>query len=265
MNEQLVEQRIRDVLAQAGLLKEAELVTGDEDLTTTETETSEGAPESVDADDKPDPPPKLINLFEHPDAHPYVLDLALLKKYGPEWLEWESDTLLLQVPIDFRTVTISDLNMSKLQAVKTLHLVDSFWQEWEVFTPVTMALNGVFPDFRVAQVPTVAQCAVAVDIARRIRTEPKWSDEMLAYLEVVHKHDGISCSIEPLDFVEVDMTDHPVDCADVAQKWPLVRRTRKAPTGDTTTDEQLRRLLIVQQALDEDRATLAAQLPLLLT
>jgi hypothetical protein len=236
----------------------------DTQLSTTEEETTQSVPATSEADAKPHPSPTLDNLFEHPDAHPYVLDLALLKKYGPEWLEWEPDTLFMQVPEDFNSASISDLNMSKLQAVKTLHLVDGFWQEWEIFTPVTMALNGLFPDFRVAQVPTVAQCAVAVDIARRIRTEPAWSDEMRAYLEVVHKHDGISCSIEPLEFVEVDMEDYPVDCADVVRQWPLVRRTRKAPTGDTTTDEQLRRLLVVQQSIDEDRATLAAQLPLLL-
>lgn len=227
-------------------------------------ERSEGASLQIDFLKEAQTAVTLANLFQHPDAHPYVLDLALLKKYGPEWIEWEPETLQLHVPIEFSSAPLSDLNLSKLQAVKTLHLVDSFWQEWEVFSVVVMSLNGLFPDFDVAQVPTVAQCAVAVDIARRIRTEPAWSDELLAYLEVVHKHDGVSCPIAPLDFVEVDFSDHPVDCEDVLRRWPDVRKARKAPTGDTVTDEQLRRLLIIQEALDEDRAQLKAQLPLLL-
>ena len=40
--------------------------------------------------------PTTINLFQHPDAHPFVLDLALLRKYGPEWMQWEPDTLELE-------------------------------------------------------------------------------------------------------------------------------------------------------------------------
>ena len=58
--------------------------------------------------------PTTINLFQHPDAHPFVLDLALLRTYGPEWMQWEPDTLELRILTDFRTNSLSDLNMDKL-------------------------------------------------------------------------------------------------------------------------------------------------------
>lgn len=270
---QEIERRFQGALARAGLLKTAEGVApqfgmaGADEAhpgTTIVEQTTETVDEEPDVDAPVLPPPTAINLFQHPDAHPYVLDLALLRKYGPEWLEWERETLELQVPQDFPTPHISDLNMTKLQGIKTLHLVDTFWQDWEVFVPVTMAMNGMFPDFKVMQVPTVAECAVALDIAERVRGELKWSDEMLAYLEVVHRHDGIACAIPPLSFVEVDSEDYPVDCEEVKQRWPEVRKSRKAPTEDSAVAEQLRRLLIVQEALDESRQHLAAQLPILL-
>lgn len=272
MDAQEIERRFHQALLHAGLLKEAAAdavpefgVTGELAPTTTVLEEStQGVDESSEADKSPLPPPTLINLFQHPDAHPYVLDLALLRCYGPEWLEWERETLEHQVLLDFPTRDISDLNMTKLQAIKALHLVDTFWQDWEVFVPITMAMNNMFPDFKVMQVPTVAQCAVAVDIAERMRGSIAWSDEMKAYLEVVHRHDGIFCAVEPLSFVEVDSEDYPVDCEEVAKRWPEVRRARKAPTDDSTISEQLRRLLDIQEALDESRAHMAAQLPLLL-
>lgn len=266
MDVQDIEQRFQDALRQFGLLKEAATVVDvEEDVGVTRVQ-EEDVPEAAEprTEESPLPKPTLSNLFRHPDAHPYVLDLALLKKYGPEWMEWDQETLLFQVPQDFPTPSISDLNMAKLEAVKALHMADGFWDYWEVFVPVTMALNAVFPDFEVAQVPTVAQCAVAIDTADRIRGRQRWSDEMLTFLEVVHLHDGIVCPIEPLSFVEVDTEEYPVDCSEVTARWPMVRRTRKKPTGDSAVDEQLRRLLIIQEAIDETHAQLSSQLPLLL-
>lgn len=219
-------------------------------------------PETVISDI--DKPPSLINLFQHPDSHPYVLDLALLQKYGPEWMEWETDTLRLRIPHDFPTDTVSDLNIEKIQAVKTLHYVDTYWLDWEVFLPCTMALNGLFPDFETMHVPTVAQCAVSVDIANRIRSDVPWSDEVKLYLSSVHRFDGILCPFEPLEFVEIDTEGLPIDCAEIARLWPDVRRTGKPPAEESVTAEQLRRMLVVQDALKESRADLQAQLPLLL-
>ena len=80
----------------------------------------------------------------------------------------------------------------------------------------------------------------------------------------MHHHDGIACAVENLSFVDVDNEDYPVDCADVRRRWPLVRKSGVAPTDDSSTSEQLRRLLVVYEAVRESQDQLAAQLPLLL-
>lgn len=242
-----------------------ELPEDDTEGVTVESETSEASSIKPTAQviASPLPPLTLKNLFQHPDAHPYVLDLALLQKYGPEWLEWESETLELVIPRDFPTPGLSEVNLSKLQAVRTLHAVDSFWESWEVFVPVTVSLNAVLPDFEVMQVPTAAQCAVAVGIALLIRGEVVWSEELKTYLSVLLEHEGVFCPIPPLDFVEVDSEEYGVDCAAIKQRWPFVKLAKKAPTGDTVEEEQLRRLLLIQDALDDARDRLTYQLPLL--
>jgi hypothetical protein len=200
------------------------------------------------------------NLFRHPEAHPLVLDLVLLRKYGHEWLDWEPETLELVIPHDFATANVSDLNLSKINACKALHLVDSFWQRWEVFTWCAMPFNGVFPDFVTQQVPTVAQMLVAVDIANRIREDVAWSPELVAFMTTVYRHDGILVPVPPVDFFTIE-TD-AVNVEDVDKRWPEVRRTGKAPGGDTVEDEQLRRLLIVTQYLEENRTRLRHQMEL---
>lgn len=204
----------------------------------------------------------VVNLFRNPDAHPLVLDLALLRKYGPEWLGWELETLQQRIQKDFNTPTVSDLNLEKVQACKTLHLVDTYWLQWEVFSPCTKALNGVFADFRTLVPPTVGECMIAVDIANRIRQDVPWSEEVETYIGIVHRHDDILLTQPPLDFARIDMPfEVSVDLKKVAVSWPEVRRSGKAPGGSTMEDEQLRRMLSVREALESSRTELHNQLP----
>lgn len=200
------------------------------------------------------------NLFRHPDAHPVVLDLYLLRKYGHEWYGWEPETLELRIPRDFHDV--SDLVMAKIQAVKALHLVDTYWQQWEIFLWCTMAFNGVFPDFETMQVPTVAQCAVSVDIANQLRNDVEWSSEVKAFIASVHHHDDILVAEPPLDFVHVDAEGAHVSLDEVRVLWPAVKKANKMPAADTAVAEQLRRMLIVERAVEESRVSLRSQLPL---
>lgn len=237
-------------------------IEADEPTTVVETSDGEEEPETSRVQSTA-PAITSINLFRNPDAHPLVLDLALLRKYGIEWLGWERETLELRIPQDFHTPTMSDLNMAKVQAVKTLHLVDSFWLQWEVFQICCMSMNGLFPDFEVVCAPTVAQAMVAVDIANHIREDVPWSDEIRRYLGIVHRFDGIFCPQEPLQFVKMDTEGLPIDCGEIDRLWPTVKATNKAPTAETVTAEQLRRMLVVKEYLDDYRAQLRTQLPVI--
>lgn len=201
------------------------------------------------------------NIWHHPDAHPIALDMLMLRQYGPEWLTWEPETLQALVPEDFKTSALSDMNLSKLQACKVLHLVDSFWQRWEVFVACTMPFNGVFPDFHVMQVPTVAQCLVACDVANRIRKDVAWSTEMKKYVGAVYQHDGIFLPLPPADFAEFELPED-FDQHTLAERWPAIRSSGVAPKGETVLDEQLRRLLVVNGFLEESRLRLQQQLRL---
>lgn len=203
------------------------------------------------------------NVFRHPEAHPLVLDLLLLKKYQEQWLGWEIETIERRVPIDFDVDRVSDMNVSKIQAMRTLHLVDTFWQRWEVFVWCSQPLNATFPDFLAMQVPSVSQCAIAVDIANRVRDDLMWSEEIAHYLEVVHKHEGIVVPQPPLDFVHVNSGGYPIDVEDVRRRWSAVRAEGKAPSKETPEDEQLRRMLHVRQELLAHQAQLRQQLEIL--
>lgn len=221
-------------------------------------EVSDGAEKKAEAL----PPPPHINLFQHPDSHPAVLDILLLQKYGPEWMLWEAETLALRIPQDFHTQEVSDLNMGKIQAMKTLHFVDTPWTQWEVFVWCAMPLNNLFPDFEMMQVPTAAQCLVAIDIFSMVRQDVPWSEELKVYLATVWKHDGMFCPIDPAAFFEVDKEGTDLECSKIMEMWPSVRKDGVAPTEDTANAEQLRRMLDAHHYLKESREVFERQLKL---
>lgn len=203
-------------------------------------------------------------LFSHPEAHPVIVDLALLQKYGAEWLEWEPETVQFRLMQDFGAV--SDLNFSKAMAMKTLHLVDSFWERWEVFNWCLHPINALFPDFDIMQVPTAAQTMVAVDVANRVREDVAWSEEVRLFIGTVHRHDGILVAQPPVDTVAIiDTSDINIDLEKVRADWPNVRVSKKPPTADTAEAEQLRRMLTVFDFLAGSRIRLRSQLHLVQT
>jgi hypothetical protein len=209
-------------------------------------------------------PPAAINLFQHPEVHPVVLDLSLLNKYEAEWLLWEPETLRWRIPQDFRTSEVSDLNMGKIQAMKTLHYNDTYWQRWEVFNCCTQPFNYVYVDFETLYPPSTAQMMVSIDTAQQVRSDVEWSEEVKEYMKTACRFDGIFCPPRPLDFVEVGTVHGLLDCGEVTRRWDSVRQSDQMPTEETPEAEQLRRNLDAHRFLEINRARLQAQLPMVL-
>lgn len=209
---------------------------------------------------QPPRPPVTINLFQHPSAHPLILDLALLKKYGPDWMRWDIETLVWRVPKDFKTSSISELNLGKIQAVKTLHYNDLYWTAWEVFNWCTQPFNNLYADFRTTQVPSAAQLAVSVDIASRIRTDVPYNAEVKAFMTTACKYEGVFCPPDSLSFLAIKPDQDLVDTTKINEEWPKVLASNQMPTADTIVAEQLRRSLAVHRFLKDSQSRLSSQL-----
>lgn len=172
-----------------------------------------GDPSPIEVSDEPastiipDAPTSLRgrgaqNLFVHHDAHPVVLDIALLGQYGPDWYGWEAETLWRLIAEDFRTPSISDHVRNKIQAVKTLHINEWFWTKWEVFCWITQALNNNIPDFQVLQKPSLPQLFVAVDVAELVRGGEQFSQELQDWVAAAVVDEGVIFAPEPISFCQ---------------------------------------------------------------
>jgi len=142
------------------------------------------------------------NFFAHYETHPVVFDVALLHKYNADWYAWEPATLWREILADFHVPSISDHNKAKIQAVRTLHINEWFWTQWEVFNWITQAINGNIPDFQVIQKPTVAQMMNVVDTATIVRDGEQFGPEVQSYTAAAMADEGVFYAPRPLTYCQ---------------------------------------------------------------
>lgn len=163
----------------------------------------------------PTPAPRPVterNLFENPESHPVLLDAALLKTFGVDWFPWLADTLFYEIEQTFRT-SIADVNRLKIMAVKTLHVVDTFWEEWEIFEKTINALGNVPPLLGVMQPPDLPLLLSGVDIANQIRKE-EFSEEVARYTAACFLHENTHYAPKPCDFAQSYISQPMYRCKD---------------------------------------------------
>ncbi len=174
----------------------------------------------------PEPPtqPKAVtskNLFSHPDAHPVVLDMALLRFFGLDWFSWLSETLFSEIERVFKT-SIAEVNRSKILAVQNLHVIDAFWDHWEIFEKGLTALNGGVPQLKVIQPPDLSSLLAGVDIANSIRKE-EFSDEVSRYVAAAVLNEHVTYAPPPIDFAQPYITQpfyRCLDCGKIGSALP---------------------------------------------
>lgn len=152
------------------------------------------------------------NIFWNSEAHPYVLDLVMLKFFGVEWFSWLPDTVFAEIEQTF-SKSVGDTTKMKIMAVQTLHVVDSFWERWEVFEKTLLALNGIWPKLDVMQVPELAHLFAGVAVANDIRKE-EFSEEVSRYIAGCFLHANVTAAPPPFEFVQPYISQPSYRCRD---------------------------------------------------
>jgi len=141
------------------------------------------------------------NAFIHHDVHPLLLDLLLINEFGIVWLAWEAETLWSEIQRVFGQPPLPVHNKNKIQAVRTAHVVESPWEDWETFVVISQALNNNIPNFQILHKPTPAQIMNTVSILNRIR-ELIFSDEVQKFIAACFLDESIYYLPEPVEFAQ---------------------------------------------------------------
>lgn len=162
-------------------------------------------------------PLTLRNLFTHHDAHPIVLDFALIKAFQLEWLTWEPETIWASI-LDMFKSNVSEHNRAKIMALQTIHVSHAPWVQWQVFEKVIQALNNNVPRFDVMQAPALEQLYAGVDIMDTLRRED-FSAEVKQYMAAAVLNEDVFYVPQPLDFIQVEVSKPFYRCEDCGASY----------------------------------------------
>lgn len=157
-------------------------------------------------------PVTIQNLFTHHDAHPIVLNFAMMRQFGVDWLLWEPETCWTEIQKEFKS-QISELSRAKIQTIRTLALTSSAWEHWQVFEKVIQGLNNNIPNFEVMQAPTLEQLYVGIDIMEQLRTV-EFSSEVRLYAAASILNEDVTFVPAPLDFLQMEVSQPYYHCKD---------------------------------------------------
>ncbi len=148
----------------------------------------------------------------------------IIGKYDQAWFDWEPETLWITIQKDFKTI-LGELARNKINAVKTILMNDSFWEEWEIFEKIVGTFNDHVPNFLLVEVPSPAQMAWAVREANYLNPGNSFSDEVSSYVRAVCKEAGLVYFPEDLQFAQ----SKPLGKlgADVKSAWEMIRDNLK--------------------------------------
>jgi hypothetical protein len=164
-----------------------------------------------DASNNPGTTPSMKDIWRHPDAHPAVLLLLLLDKYGPDFLEWHPDVLKLTLERD--GISLSNKSWNKIQAVRVVAASPSPWRQWEVFHWVSRALTGETPNFVYLEQPELSQLIIGADLMKLVDPARTTSHEIDKFVAAVFKQEGIAYAPPPLDFAQRELDNRLLECS----------------------------------------------------
>lgn len=179
---------------------------------TAPTEGSVAEKELTQGDPDAGTPVTLRNLFTHHDTHPVVIDFALMKAFGVEWLGWDASTIWMMIQRIFK-MPISEHARAKVQTVKTLHIANGPWEHWQVFEKIIQGLNNNIPKFEIMQAPSLEQLYAGIDMLDHIRTRD-FVDEVKRYMAAAVLHEDVFFVPSPLDFIQVEVSQPYYVCKD---------------------------------------------------
>lgn len=150
--------------------------------------------------------------------HTVTIVKAILKKYGPECLEWEPAVIQKSMFDDFQA---AKLNVYKALAGLSVLQNDRFWSDWHTFQFICQPFNNLMPSVHTAKELSVAQMMVAVDTANSLRESlgalsytPVFTEEVCKYVAAIALNQGIWFLPEPLGFASNYASKTMVSCQD---------------------------------------------------
>lgn len=206
---------------------------------------------------------RKANAFDDEmDLEMITLGTILLKKYGAEYITWESETLKEAIEEDFGS--LGDLSWQKIQAIRLLHSNNSAWNEWEVFENICACNSNENVIFSLSQPPEPEDIAVTLEVLKTVSTDYEYHKDVIGYIASACLYDGLWCLPESLSLAQESIKDYD-KFKGITRDYPSVKKAVKGKTKmyedpSTLGECQANRILLVNQTLKEYNSKLVSEL-----
>lgn len=150
------------------------------------------------------------NIWRHTDAHPFVLYMLLIDRYGEEAASWLPETIRMTLEKD--GTALSRSAYTKLLASSVLLASPSPWRQWEVFHWVSRGLAGLQPNIAYLEEPEVGHMFVMADLMHLTDPKRPFGTEVDKFVAAALAHDGIHYAPPPIDFAQHELDNPKIAC-----------------------------------------------------
>jgi len=118
------------------------------------------------------------------------LFLICYNKWGEEFMEWESETLDLEIEDAFQVLIPPD-NLDKIHALVSALISDSFYRDWSAFTVICQTLAGGSDVMNLSDPMIVEEVAIGLmEVMLNDSTPGTFSDEVKRYVGLILHEQG---------------------------------------------------------------------------
>lgn len=158
----------------------------------------------------------LQNIWRHVDAHPYVLVLLLVEKYGVECLTWKPGLLRIRMGRD--GLIPSNSGWTKILAGRCVFASDLAWNDWQTFHWVSLGLAGKPPNFGLLEEPEITHIILAAELMRAAFPDKEPHEEIQKYIAAVLRNDSLIYAPYPIEFCQDELDNAQLECSNCGAK-----------------------------------------------
>ena len=175
----------------------------------------------------------------------------LNESFGPDWWEWEIDTIF-DLILDRFKVEPTPQTRDKVLAIRHLCESDISFSDWYEFNQLTLSFSGFIADFEILRTPTPGALVNAMMVLNYIRPdhEDGFGDDVKKYVSLVLINYGLYTPPPSIvQYVGRIMMEEFIS-GEMVTKWPKIYKMFENEDFEGETEEhiQAQRLYRVEKA-----------------
>ncbi len=162
---------------------------------------------------------KINTVLNDDDSPATVIYDFLNKSFGPDWWEWEFETLERMLWVRYG-VALEDINRDKIWAIRHTCRSDGAFSDWFDFNQAALSFSGCIADFSQLRSPSPGMAISTIRALNHIRPDRKsfFSNDVLKYICIILKTDGLY--VPPLSIINLIQTKmEKMISPEVKSKW----------------------------------------------